>query len=109
MKGVREKKRPRMNLGGWHKQVGREIACSEEGSVQGGEQVGIGWVVMGLKSSPLHKLDMLMIQPSRDIKRKVVCMILELRKEVCKVALYCCLCCYCNKSQYQQPVASANS
>lgn len=69
----------------------------------------IGWVVMVLKSFPLHKFDMLMIQPSGDIKQKVVCMILELRKEVCNVALYCCFCCYCNKSQYQQPVASANS
>ena len=64
----------------------------------------IGWAVMGLKSFPLHKFDMLMIQPSGDIKQKVACMILELRKEVCNVALYCCLCCYCNKSQYQQPV-----
>lgn len=61
----------------------------------------IGWAAMELKSFPLHKFDMLMIQPSGDIKQKVVCMILELGKEVCNVALYCCLCCYCNKNQYQ--------
>lgn len=41
-------------------------------------------------SSAQIKFSMLVIQSSGDIKHNAGCMILELRKEVCNVALYCC-------------------
>lgn len=95
MKEGRERKVPGMNLKSFDMSKRQDRETMHRGGEFWRRKIA-GWGSSGIKvlSFWLVKFDRLVSQPSRNIKQRAGYMILELRKEVCNVALHCCCCWY---------------